>query len=367
MRIPRWLLAWSILLAGCQRQTEVTFDLTQPMPDQLSALSLFQLNEGRIEYSNRVIPYALNAPLFSDYALKERAIYVPDGERAVVNGGDVFSFPVGSIIIKSFVYPKDMRVPERDVQFIETRLFVHYSSGWKPFPFVWNEEQTEATLQVEGDVRHIEFIDVDGVTKDSTYLIPQKNQCFECHEMKDEQGRRFNTPIGPRPRYLNRPIQWQGEAVNQLDLLVSSGVLASRPEISDDETATEMEEFFQLTSPTKQEVDRAARDYLDINCAHCHRPNGISGITSQLFLNIENTDLFHLGYCKRPGSAGEGTGGLEFDIVPGSPEESILHYRVDTENVGAMMPMIGRSLRHEDGAELIHAWIKNMPIESCKE
>ena len=233
MRALGRVLTLTVLLTGCQRPSEVNFDLSQPMPQNLSELSLFSLDEGNIQYSRRVIPYALSAPLFSDYALKERAIYVPDGVRAEAEGSGVLSFPVGTIIIKSFVYPKDMRTPDAERTFIETRLLVRYASGWKPFPFVWNEEQTEAVLQVEGDVRDIEFIGADGEPKEATYLIPQKNQCFECHEMKDEAGRRYNTPIGPRPRYLNRTIEWQGASVHQLDLLVSSGLLQSRPTLTD--------------------------------------------------------------------------------------------------------------------------------------
>jgi N-acetylneuraminate synthase len=46
-------------------------------------------------------------------------------------------------------------------------------------------------------------------------------------------------------------------------------------------------------------------------------------MTSQLFLNHDNTDVFHLGVCKQPGSAGLGTGGFKYDIVPGNADVSI--------------------------------------------
>ena len=88
-------------------------------------------------------------------------------------------------------------------------------------------------------------------------------------------------------------------------------------------------------------------------------------MTSQLFLDQANTDLFHLGMCKRPGSAGVGNGGFTFDIVPGSPDTSILYFRTDTTKLGAMMPLLGRSLTHERGAELLHAWIAAMPMTDC--
>ncbi|MBC7171887.1 MAG: hypothetical protein H5U40_05655, partial [Polyangiaceae bacterium] len=89
------------------------------------------------------------------------------------------------------------------------------------------------------------------------------------------------------------------------------------------------------------------------------------GVTSQLFLDRYNTDTFRLGVCKRPGSAGAGTGGLTYDIVPGDAEASILYFRVETEEVGAMMPLLGRSLTHAPGAELVRDWINAMDPVSC--
>jgi hypothetical protein len=88
-------------------------------------------------------------------------------------------------------------------------------------------------------------------------------------------------------------------------------------------------------------------------------------MTSQLFLDHGNADAFHLGVCKRPGSAGVGNGGLTFDLVPGSPDTSILFFRTSTTQVGAMMPLLGRSLTHDRGAELLRAWIASMPADSC--
>jgi uncharacterized repeat protein (TIGR03806 family) len=221
-------------------------------------------------------------------------------------------------------------------------------------------------LQLEGEVRAIDFVDEDGVVRHATYLVPQKNQCFECHERKDETGRRVFLPIGPRPRYLNRETQWRDAPINQLKLLADEGLLAESGDQAPAEPATDLPGYFALEHPTAGQTERAARDYLDMNCAHCHRPTGLSGLSSQLFLNVENEDLFHLGVCKRPGSAGQGTGGLSFDIVPGDPSSSILHFRVATEEVGAMMPMIGRSLAHKQGADLVRDWIALMVSVDCE-
>jgi hypothetical protein len=164
------------------------------------------------------------------------------------------------------------------------------------------------------------------------------------------------TPIGPKPRNLTE----NGQLQTWIDAGVVSGLDAASVQGA---AATE---GLDLDALTGEELNHAARDYLDINCAHCHRPDGVQGVTSQLFLNYENTTEFNLGVCKRPGSAGLGGGGLIYDIVPGSPDESILAFRIETEDPGAMMPLLGRSLAHNEGVDLIRAWIANMPADDCE-
>ena len=69
--------------------------------------------------------------------------------------------------------------------------------------------------------------------------------------------------------------------------------------------------------------------------------------------------------CKRPGSAGGGTFGRTYDLVPGDPEDSILYLRVETEEVGAMMPQLGRSVEHTMGSALLYRWIAEMEPVDC--
>ncbi|MBK7637808.1 MAG: hypothetical protein IPJ13_28640 [Saprospiraceae bacterium] len=71
------------------------------------------------------------------------------------------------------------------------------------------------------------------------------------------------------------------------------------------------------------------------------------------------TDL-NLGIYKATVSAGAGTGGHTYSIVPGNPDQSILVYRMQSTNPGAMMPELGRTVVHEEGVTLISDWIKSM-------
>jgi hypothetical protein len=71
----------------------------------------------------------------------------------------------------------------------------------------------------------------------------------------------------------------------------------------------------------------------------------------------EESSSTALGVNKPPVAAGRGSGGLLFSIVPGKPEASILYYRMESTDPGAMMPELGRKLMHKEGLELIRDWI----------
>jgi len=225
-------------------------------------------------------------------------------------------------------------------------------------------------LSPAGEVRPISFIGPDGTAQVSNYLIPQRNDCQSCHATQAGNGAPIEVVlIGVKARHLNRSYDYGGSVGprNQLDHLTELGMLTGAPAAAAVPAAYDFRpiEANGVGALAGPELDTAARSYLDINCAHCHNPVGVQGMTSQLFLDHANTDMFHLGMCKRPGSAGVGNGGLTFDIVPGSPEASILYFRTDTTKLGAMMPLLGRSLTHARGAELLHAWIAAMPMTEC--
>ncbi|WP_164012476.1 SO2930 family diheme c-type cytochrome [Pyxidicoccus trucidator] len=333
------------------------------IPTSLADLGLFTGSPatGGLQPVQGNIPYELTTPLFSDYALKFRTLYIPPGKTAAYRANDLLDLPVGTLITKTFSFPADLREPEKNVRVIETRVLVRQPGGWEAYPYFWNAEQTAATLAVGGRVvRDIELIDEAGVTRKFDYLVPSKNQCSMCHHVLDSSQNQVLLPIGVKARYLNRDYVYGGQPANQLQYLADLGKLTGLP-------ASNVPRAPDAFNPAEAELGLRARTYLDINCAHCHRENATAGDTSRMFLDLDSTATLNLnmGVCKRPGSAGSGVGG-EFDIVPGDHSVSILWYRLHTEESGKMMPQIGRALRHDQGSSLIADWIDSMPARSCK-
>ena len=114
--------------------------------------------------------------------------------------------------------------------------------------------------------------------------------------------------------------------------------------------------------PLSASVEKRAKAYLDINCAHCHSAQG-SAKNSGLFLNYHQNDLRKRGIYKPPVAAGKGSGDLQYNVVPGKPEESIFIYRVSSNDPAIQMPEIGRSIVHEEGLALLTQYIKELSKE----
>jgi len=322
------------LLCGCGTRPRALTpaDAAWTPPEVLSAYGLFQGDGSTQQPAPGVIPYDVNTPLFSDYALKFRFVRVTEGAQAVYRADDVFDFPVGTVLVKSFAYP-----PAR---LIETRLLIHRPDGWIGLPYVWNDEQTEATLRVVGATRKVHWRHTDGRERTLDYLVPNVNQCRTCHESNREMR-----PLGPKAGQLNR----QG----QLEHWSGIGLLHDAP------PPDQAPRMAVWDDPTTGTLDQRARAWLDANCAHCHSPGG-SAKNSGLDLRIEQTEPAKWGVRKTPVAAGRGSGGRSYGIVPGKPDESILLYRLQSTEPGVMMPEIARRLVHEEGVALIRDWIAGM-------
>lgn len=330
-------------------------------PPTLDAWGLLFIAEGELVLNDRVVSYELKSALFTDYAHKLRTVYVPDGKVGVASEG--FTLPVGSILSKTFYYPRSvsgllktgavnntrtgsitalhgergLRLDQ--VQLIETRLLVHLDTGWVGLPYVWNDAGTEAVLEITGAVRDLTLRSDAGV-QEFQYVVPDFNQCQGCHIENLTAGEM--APVGFKPRHLH---------LDQLDQLVALDVIDQRPPGDFSDTVDWRD--------TEQSIEDRARSYLDINCGHCHNSTGPAD-TSGMFLTRSTTERLRLGVCKPPVAAGQGTGGRPVGIYPGHPKKSILAFRMDSLDLGAMMPELGRSLVHDEGVALVSEWIKQL-------
>lgn len=315
----------------------------------LSEYGFFKGKLRSLEPDNGVLLYQPASSLFTDYAHKSRFIWMPEGTAASIREDDEGSmnFPDNTVIIKNFYYPADFRKPDAEKRIIETRLMVKRSGVWEAFPYVWKDDQSDAEYKVVGAEREVKWIDLAGKEQVINYIVPNKNQCKSCHNEKEQL-----VPIGVKAKHLNHEIKFAEGNKNQLIKWMETGYLT---DLKDLDAYSSMIDYNQ----TSHSIELRAKAYLDINCGHCHRADGPAS-TSGLFLTYEETDPLKLGINKTPVAAGFGAGTFKYDIVPGQADQSILTYRMSTNQVGAAMPEIGRVTVHQEGLELIKDWINGM-------
>lgn len=361
------LLSW--LAAACDRAPAPVRFHAQGQPALLSEWGVLRVADHRLRLNEGVVPYELNTPLFSDYAHKLRTVWMPKGASARYTAEGAFEFPVGTVVSKTFYYPRvpgeaaDSEVVARSgsagefrdgaldlsqVRLIETRLLVRRQDGWIALPYVWNAEQTEAKLMRGGELVALSLQDADGSRESATYQVPDQNQCGGCHGT-DIKSKALQ-PIGLKARHLNRDFDSPDGRANQLAQWQRLGYLRDAPAPAAAPRAADWRDTARAS------LDARARAYLDINCGHCHSPKG-PGNTSGLWLDAATAEPLRLGRCKLPIAAGKGTGDRRHDIVPGDPDASILVYRMDSDDPSAMMPEVGRSVVHREGVTLIREWI----------
>lgn len=315
-------------------------------PKQLSEFGFFEDLQKQTPASG-VVPFRLATPLFSDGAEKFRFVYVPNGQAVKYDPTEAFDFPVGAALVKTFAFPADYRKPGEKLRLIETRVLLHHADGWLAWAYLWNDQQTDATLKIAGAKVAIATIGANGTPLSFDYSVPNKNQCKACHAFNGKI-----TPLGPKARNLNIGYAYANGVENQLAHWRAAGLLTGVPDPAEIPAATDWRDD---AAP----LEKRARTWLDVNCAHCHRAEGPASNTG-LFLTYGENVPVRYGVLKRPAAAGRGSGNREFDIVPGEPDRSIVTYRVESTAPGVMMPELGRHVADPDAVKLLADWIASL-------
>ncbi|NUP08318.1 MAG: hypothetical protein HOW73_19885 [Polyangiaceae bacterium] len=329
--------------------------------DNLSDWHLFADALGQTP-ADDLVAYDVIAPLFSDYALKWRFVYVPKDQKIGYVGDDIWDFPVGTVLVKTFAYADDLAAPEGARRLLETRLLWHEPEGWTAHTYVWNEEQTEAVREVGGKFIGIDFVDANGQTVHNEYRVPNTNECADCHHVDDDAGEAIVGPLGPKTRQLDRDYDHGDAPKNQLEYFASLGLLDTDPP-----AASERE---RLVDPSDESADVSlrARSYFDANCSSCHRQGG-SATQSDLELDFHATDPSSdpatWGVCKIPTSAGGATCGNTYDVVPGDPDSSVMVCRMGSTEIDQRMPPLGSKIVHAEGLALVREWISSLEPAGC--
>lgn len=312
-------------------------------PTKLSETGLFE-STAKNSPAAGVVPYRINAQAWNDSALAERWLALPgtsqldvhqkqDLQTGTLRGE--WKFPTDGVLAKTVsleITPGDPASRRR----IETQVLHFDGRNWRAYSYVWNDEQTDATLApAEGLDRVLNLTDAKapGGGRQRTWHVSARSECIVCHTTRAGSLHAFN------PAQLAHG--------DQLATFTSLGLFAQTPAVRK-----------PVVDPydTSGDLAARARAYLHLNCAHCHcrGGGGTAAFDARMELALEKTLLVG----SRPT---QGTFGIHSPqvVCGGDPTRSVLYYRMAKLGRGRM-PHFGSHVVDEKGLALIGEWIESL-------
>jgi len=287
-------------------------------PPTLEQTSLFA-NLSEVTPRFGLVPYDVNAPLWTDGAKKKRWIFVPPEEQVSVNPAKPTEmvYPAGTLLVKHF--STDQGDP------VETRVYAKKSDlKWYFGTYVW-EQGREGPAVLSRNPRTVER---GGLS----FRIPSENECQLCH---DSQVKSDPTLGLEAPQLAVKP----GEGLNNLEAIRKTKTYSI-------DALRLLESADPIPSPADSmlPIETRARAYLAINCSPCHQPGGAAQekkMDLRFATPLGSTDLL-----------------ANNRIVPGRPEESLVIKKF-TATTERMPPL---SVRQDPlGREVLTEWIRQWP------
>jgi mono/diheme cytochrome c family protein len=113
--------------------------------------------------------------------------------------------------------------------------------------------------------------------------------------------------------------------------------------------------FPDLDDESQPVADRA-RAWLDVNCAHCHRPEGPGNATIDLRYR---TPLDAMRVVDAEPAWGNMTSRGGRIVVPGDPDRSVLYLRLQERPIGRMPPLATERVDPQ-GLDIVRRWIESL-------
>jgi uncharacterized repeat protein (TIGR03806 family) len=320
----------------------------EAMPTRLSQTGVFS-ELATLTPAAGLLPYEVNAPLWTDNARKQRWLLVPQSGRSDSDhGGISFSpsgewyFPSGTVAVKQF----DLAIDERDptlVRRLETRILVRGLDGQVyGATYRWREDQRDADLLSELRNEDIPITNADGTTRMQRWTYPGRSECLTCH------NRTAGGLIGVTTRQLNRRGH---DGTNQIAAWNSLGLFDPPLEAEHLAALPHLPAYDDESVPVVERV----RSYLDANCSHCHRPGAMAftSYDARFETPLERQNLLYV----RPVND-YGIDRARY-VKPNDPFRSMLLVRLE-KNDSMKMPPLGRNVVDQRAIDLLRRWIASM-------
>ena len=327
--------------------------LVGAIPPLLSLTGVFT-NTAAMVAAPGLIPYSVNVPAWSDFAVETRyaaipnhgAMHTPDQQIGFSPTG-AWTFPAGSVFVQTFEIATNEAFPDR-MRRLETRLLVRGTNGGVyGITYKWRPDNSDADLVGESLKETISVATAAGARTQMWYY-PSKADCFVCHTPAS------GFVLGMNTRQLNGNFSYAtGRTDNQLHTLNRLGLL--NPAL--DEAAISGYERLSKLGDKNASLEERFRSYLDVNCAECHRPGG-AGVTMDARYETPLAKQNLINATPSRGNLGYDGGRI---VVPRDLYRSVLWDRMNTTNALVKMPSLAHDQIDTNAVQLTADWIKSLP------
>jgi putative heme-binding domain-containing protein len=301
-------------------------------PRTLSGTGLFSDTGSQLPAPG-VLPYEINAPMWSDGADARRYLAVP-GDARIEGSEEEWKWPANSVLAKT------LAIGGRRV---ETQILHFDGSRWNAYAYLWNEAQTDADLVPPAGATATAAVG----GRQTRWVVQSRTACMTCHNRWPGFALTMDT------LQLKRRASYPGASDEQIRTLRHLGLFPP----------VEPARRRPLVDPYDrgQPLEERARSYLHVNCSHCHR-FGAGGAALINFLR------YVPNWQRRGGSdyinvrPKLGTFDLEspYVVCGGDPGRSVLLYRVSKLGRGRM-PHLGSEVVDRAGVTMLARWIEGLP------
>jgi putative heme-binding domain-containing protein len=314
------------------KKNEAT-DTNRDFPRLLSKTGLFRSVTAQTP-SPGVLPYEIEVEPWADGATARRFIGLPGNSKlgthrrndfAYGRIRDFWAFPDNTVFAKTLTL-ETKSGPRK----LETQILHRDGENWRPYNYIWNDAQTDAVLSA-GNGEEREFELKLGTLK---WRSHSSSECMTCHMS------RAGIVLGFHHQFTDTDTRINGQKANQLTAWSKLRLFEKEPKPAG---------FRRLES----DLQRHARAYLHVNCAHCHRRGGGGSAPVELRADVPFERVKLAGVTPNQGEFGL----RKPDILrPGEPHRSVLLYRIAKSGTGHM-PHLGARTIHPKGLQVVRDWI----------
>lgn len=311
----------------------------QSFPTLLSQTRVFS-NLANLTPAAGLIEYDVNAPLWSDGAIKRRWIALPGTTTKIgFSREGNWTFPTGTVLVKHFELELTVGNPGTRKR-LETRLLVNDPvDGWTGYTYRWNDQGTDATLLSTGETA-IYQVREGNTVRNQEWYYPSRVDCMNCHTQA------AGSVLGPRTLQLNRDFAYASMTDNQLRSWNHIGLF------DQDIGAASGYRAYPDPHGAGSLTDRS-RAYLASNCSHCHQPGGGTPRQIDLRYQTSRADTKTIDEAPLGGDLGLTNARI---IRAGVKESSVLWERMRRRDFRGMPP-IGTRVVDDAAVDLIGRWI----------